>query len=228
MYQHAITRISKSIFPVFYRLIRGRETQIGVSGTAFFITSEGHFITANHVTTDIPAGARLIYGGNVPFTPISQPVEIEEVYRISESDIFIGRVQQGTLSAISFAHENPKPGKSLCLSGYPLPQLSLNPDGSINVSNVRQYWQPTFVIDFIKASIEHRQYIGFITQHASLRGMSGGPVFDIEGVVYGMDVATWKRKIPEPDGSETIIENGLVLGVERIREVINERIQMKV
>ena len=132
MYQEAINVVRGSIFPVFYQVRRDNGTQIGVSGTGFFITDEGHFITAYHVITDVPTGARLLYCGNVPDTPLNRPVEIEEVWSDAGRDIFVGRVTEGPLPVLRLAPRGPQPGKSVCLSGYPLAQLSQNPDGTIN------------------------------------------------------------------------------------------------
>ena len=221
MYQDAIEHVKNSIFPVFFKVQQGPQPRIGVSGTAFFVDDEGLFVTASHVAEGIPQGATLFYAGNVPYTPINQPIDIEEVFSDTEKDIFIGRVDSDYLPGLSFSDEAVRPGKSLCLSGYPLSRLSQDPDGTINVSNVRTYWQPTFAIDGIEANINNKAYKGFMTQHTSLRGMSGGPVFDDEGIVFGMDVATLTRKIPNPDNTETVVPNGVAIEVSVIEEVID-------
>src|ERR671932_1658890 len=88
--------------------------------------------------------------------------------------------------------------------------------------NIRRYWQPTFVIDATQAVIQNRTYDGYIVQHACLPGMSGGPVFDVEGKVRGMAVATLTRTIPELEGDPTIVRNGIVLDVEHIRAFIGK------
>lgn len=226
MYQNAINKIRGSIFPIFYKLISGNLTQLGIVGTGFFVSIDGEFITAYHVTTDAPSGSTLLYSGNVPYSPVTRPIEIEEVYSDSVKDIFIGRVSQGDLPPLELATENPQPGKSVCLCGYPLPRLSQNPNGIIGVGNVRQYWEPTFVIDSAQGTFDNREYHGFITQVKCLSGMSGGPVFDIEGLVYGMSVGSFTRTIQERDGSETPVLNGLAIGVERIKEVIGDKVSI--
>ena len=223
MYQTAIEHIRKSIFPIFYRIPSEKTSSFGVSGTGFFFHPRGYFLTAHHVITDVPPHSRLLYAGNIPGHAVV-PLEITEVHSDSSRDIFLGRVERDALPSVTLAVKNPRLGKSVCLSGYPLARLSLNPDGSINASNARMYWQPTFVIDYITAESGSRQHHGFITQHTSLRGMSGGPVFDPEGVVYGIDVATLTRKIPEdPDHPEkvTVLRNGVVVGIEIIREILS-------
>ncbi len=52
--------------------------------------------------------------------------------------------------------------------------------------------------------------------------MSGGPVFDAEGQVFGIDVATLNRTIPEPNGRQTDVPNGVVINVVRIREITRD------
>ena len=225
MYQAAIERIRKSIFPIFYHTTSEKVSSLGVSGTGFFFHPQGYFLTAHHVTTDIPPHSRLLYAGNIPEHAVA-PFEITEVHSDPGRDIFVGRVEREALSPVSLALENPRAGKSVCLSGYPLARLSLNPDGSINATNVRMYWQPTFVIDDISSEIDRRKHRGFITQHTSLRGMSGGPVFDPGGTVFGIDAATLTRKIPEdPDNPEkiTVVRNGIVIGIETIRDILRRQ-----
>ncbi len=222
MYQEAISRVRGSIFPVFFESRQGNLVHIGVLGTGFFVNDKGLFVTAYHVATNTPTGARLLYPGNVPNKPLRQPVDIEEVYSDAVKDVFVGRVSQESLPALSFAAEKPRPGKSVCLSGYPLARLSRKPDGTIDVGGVRIYWQPTFVIDGIAAQVDQREYQGFITQHTSLSGMSGGPVFDTEGLVYGMDVATFNRDILKRDGQKIPVSNGLVMGADTIQEILSD------
>ena len=50
--------------------------------------------------------------------------------------------------------------------------------------------------------------------------MGGGPVFDTNGTVLGIDVATMTRAIPEPDGRETLVPNGVAIGSDVIRETV--------
>lgn len=219
MFTKAIESITQSIFPIFFTVVQGNKTVIGVSGTGFFIDDNGLFITAYHVINDIPAGAKLLYCGNVPHS-IIRALEIESIRFDAKKDIFVGRVpKEYKLPKIKPAEDEPKVGQSLCLCGYPLAQLSQNKDGSINVNNVRKYWQPTFMIDGFQGNINGKLYKGFITQHTSLKGMSGGPIFGLDGQVYGMDVATMSRQIHDPSAPMTIA-NGIGLGINYIKENI--------
>jgi len=226
MYQDAIAQIRGSIFPVFFQVRRKNKVQIGVSGTGFFINDVGNFITANHVISGTPQGAKLLYVGNVPQNPLSQLIELEEVWSDATRDVFVGRVSEGQLPSVRLGTDVARAGQSVCLCGYPLARLAQNRDGSINVQNVRQYWQPTSVIDGIQANVNQRHYEGFMTQHTSLRGMSGGPVFGPDGLVVGMDVATLTRRIPEPGGRDTLVPNGIVAGINVIRQLLPPEVEI--
>lgn len=220
MYEEAIARISRSIFPVFYRLHINGITRVGIAGTGFFINDDGHFITSIQTVAEVPAGSRLLYAGNLPHSSLGQPVEIEEVFKDELKYIFIGRIPLPHLPGLKFTNHSSVPGQSVCLSGYPLTELFINQDESVNLSNVRQYWRPTTIIDSIEAAINHGTHGGFITEHNSLSGMSGGPVFDAGGVVCGIDVSTYLREIPEPSGGKTFVRNGVVIETAGMRDII--------
>jgi S1-C subfamily serine protease len=219
MYQAAIEKIKNSIFPIFYTLAQGQDTQIGVSGTGFFIDDRGHFLTALHVITDCPLNAVIEYRGNIPDHIQNPPERITEIFRDPVRDIFLGKINLANTSPVAFILDRPKPGKAVCLCGYPLAQLSINPDGSLNVSAVRQYWQPTYVIDAVTVADMGKNYIGFMTQDTSLNGMSGGPVFDTDGIVHGIDTAFLQREIPQKDKPAIQVFNGIALENASIPDV---------
>jgi S1-C subfamily serine protease len=219
MYQVAIEKIKKSIFPIFFISADGQNTQIGVSGTGFFIDDQGHFLTALHVISEAPVNSTFQYRGNIPDHIVNPPENIAEIYRDPIRDIFLGKINiQGT-TPVATILERPKPGKSICLCGYPLAQLSQNPDGSLNVGAVRQYWQPTFIIDAVTVADNGKNYIGFMTQDISLNGMSGGPVFDTDGIVHGIDTAFVQREIPQKDKPAIQVFNGIALENASIADV---------
>ncbi len=221
MYKKAIQNIKQSIFPIFFKHVQGKVTTIGVSGTGFFIDNVGHFITANHVINDAPQGSEILFAGNVPHN-IIQPININEVLINEERDIYIGRVDANALPPVQLDFGNTEIGTSVCLCGYPMAQIGQNPDGSINVNNVRQYWQPTFSIDGAQINHNGMLYEGFITQDTSLRGMSGGPVFDKKGNVIGLDVATFTRQIALQNGENMPVNNGVVTSLKSVQTIIED------
>ncbi len=219
MYQIAIEKIKNSIFPIFFTTNQGISSQIGVIGTGFFIDEIGHFLTALHVITDAPANSSFQYRGIIPDSVSNPPQQITEIYRDPVRDIFLGKINITETSPVSFKLDKPKAGMSVCLSGYPLAQLSQNPDSSLNVSHVRRYWQPTFIIDAVTVTDNGKNYLGFMTQDTSLNGMSGGPVFDIKGDVYGIDTAFIQREIPQKNKLAIQVFNGIAVENATISDV---------
>jgi len=225
MFSKAIGQISKGIFPIFARIRQGTRLGISIRGTGFFIDNEGTFITACHVIDGSPPGSTLLYGGNIPFRSITTPVEIEEIRRNNDRDIYIGRIERDYYESLELTDKSPPVGKTLCLCGYPLARMRIRANNVIDMSQVRPYYQPTFVLDGFQGSIRdstgtNRNYLGFMTRDASYPGMSGGPVFDTNGIVWGMDVAELGRRIPRPNNPINI-SNGIVLKSEIISGFIN-------
>ena len=219
MFADAVARITESIFPIFFVQEQDDERVMGVCGTGFFVDDSGLFVTTDHFMTPTPPGCTHYYYGKVPDEVCQPAVEIERVAHDAARDIFVGRVPRNYLQPVELSDTPVRPGSSVCLSGYPMAVVVGQPGGGFT-GNVRRYWQPTFVIDVTQAVISNRTYDGYIVQHACLPGMSGGPAFDVEGKVHGMAVATLTRTIPELDGNATVVPNGIVIGLEHIRRLI--------
>ena len=204
MFADAVSRITESIFPIFFAYEQDDSVSMGVSGTGFFVEESGLFVTVDHIMTCAPAGSTYYYYGKVPDQVCQPAVEIERVASDPARDLYLGRVGRGYLQPVELSSEVVRPGDYVCLSGYPMAVLSINAQDGF-VGNVRRYWQPTFVIDATQAMIDDRAYDGYIVGHACLSGMSGGPVFDMAGKVRGMAVATLTRTIPELGGNPTAL-----------------------
>jgi hypothetical protein len=93
---------------------------------------------------------------------------------------------------------NIKQGKSLCRIGFPFPEFNNfrhNPDNDdIEWTNTGNPNSPSFPIDGIVtrfvASQPDSSITGIEMSTPGLRGQSGGPLFDTEGKIYGMQFAT--------------------------------------
>ena len=220
MFADAVAKLSASIFPIFFRFERDGAPVLSVSGTGFFVDGSGLFVTADHIMTCAPAGSTYYYYGNLP-DQLSQPaVEIERVASDPGRDLYLGRAAwRDYMRPVELSGERVRPGESVCLAGYPMAEVSVNPDRGV-VANVRRYWQPTFVLDVMQAVVDSRVYDGYLVGHPCFSGMSGGPVFDVEGKVRGMAAATVTRSEPDLTGEPTIVKNGIVLDVEHIRAFI--------
>lgn len=216
MYADAVARITESIFPIFFIQSDGERGGFGVRGTGFFLDDNGLFLTADHVIAGAPAGSRLYYYGKIPDETCDPAVEIEHVASDPAHDLYLGRVARDSLEPVELSEEVVRPGSSVCLGGYPMSVLSMSSKGSL-VGSVRRYWQPTFAVDTTQVVIGKRIYDGYIVQHSCLVGMSGGPVFDMEGKVRGMAAATISRSVPDASGSLTALSNGVVIDLEHIR-----------
>jgi len=91
----------------------------------------------------------------------------------------------------------PKPGKFLCRLGFPFPEFT-NYDYDRDADEIR--WTktgredtPRFPIEgMVTRRIRHTavKFMGFELSTPGLRGQSGGPAFDAEGVVWGMQFGT--------------------------------------
>jgi S1-C subfamily serine protease len=219
MFADAVAKLTASIFPIFYAYEHADGPVISVSGTAFFVDDNGLFVTGDHIMNCAPAGAEYYYFGNLPDELIQPPLIIERVASDPGRDLFLGRVRRDNVRAVELSGEAVRPGDSVCLSGYPMAEVSANAEGGF-VANVRRYWQPTFVIDSTQAVVGHRVYDGYLVGHPCFSGMSGGPVFDVEGKVRGMAAATVTRTEPQLDGDPTVVRNGIVLDREHIRAFV--------
>jgi hypothetical protein len=217
MYADAVARITESIFPIFY--IQPQGGLVGVCGTGFFVDTSGLFLTADHIMAAVPPGSTMYYYGKAPDEICEPAVEIEQVASDPTRDFYLGRVSRDYLPPVEVSNQAVRPGDSVCLSGYPMAVLAISPEGGL-VGNVRRYWQPTFVIDATQAVVDGRTYDGYIVQDPCLSGMSGGPVFDLDGKVRGMAAANLTRTIPEPGGRPTIVRNGIVSDAEHIRRFL--------
>jgi hypothetical protein len=216
MYADAVARIAESIFPLFFIQPDGDGYSVGVRGTGFFLDDTGVFVTAHHVVAGAPTGSTMYYYGKVPDEVCEPAVEIEYLASDPAHDLYLGRVCRDYLEPVELSNEPVRPGNSVCLAGYPMPVLSVSSDGEL-VGSIRRYWQPTFVVDAIQVLIGSRSYDGYIVQHSCLVGMSGGPVFDMEGKVRGMAAATVSRTVPDTGGNLTAVPNGVVIALPHIQ-----------
>ena len=215
MYADAVAKITESIFPIFY--VDPPSDVVGVCGTGFFIDDRGLFLTSEHVMASPPPGSTAYYYGRTPDEVCEPAVDFEHVASDPARDLYLGRVARQYPQPVEVSDEPVRPGDSVCLSGYPMAVIDISPDGGL-VGNVRRYWQPTFVIDATQTVIDGRTYDGYIVQHACFSGMSGGPVFDMEGRLRGLAAATLSRTIPAvPGESPTVVSNAIVVDVEHIR-----------
>lgn len=133
-----------------------------------------------------------------------------------------------------------KQGKSLCRVGYPFPEFN---NYQLNTGNDDIEWtnsgnqnSPLFPLDGIitRFSADNNKISSIEMSTPGLRGQSGGPLFDTEGLVYGMQYLTnhlhlgfdVKDKEIINDGKKTKVSNypflhvGHCIHVDRIKEFL--------
>lgn len=136
-----------------------------------------------------------------------------------------------------------KPGKSLCRIGFPFPEFNNfrhNPDtDDIEWTNQGNPNSPSFPIDGIVTRFtgENQHSItGIEMSTPGLKGQSGGPLFDTNGYVYGMQYATnhlhlgfdLEQYDVISKGKRSKVSNypflhvGLCVHVERIKEFLDQ------
>jgi hypothetical protein len=108
---------------------------------------------------------------------------------------FNARYYQGAATFIGDSQQ-VKQGKSLCRLGFPFPEFS---NYQYNYAADEIDWtregnpnSPSFPIDGIVTRLiaQHGRIAGIEMSTPGLRGQSGGPLFDQQGMVYGMQSST--------------------------------------
>ena len=138
-----------------------------------------------------------------------------------------------------------KQGKYLCRTGFPFPEFNNfrhNPDNDdIEWTQTGNPNSPSFPLDgivtrFVGDPAGSGTVIGIEMSTPGLRGQSGGPLFDINGTVYGMQYATnhlhlgfdIKDKEVIHEGKKSRVSNypflhvGLCVHVDRIKEFLTQ------
>ena len=217
------------MFPIFrWNQVAQNQAEVSVAGTGFFINSQGHFISVAHVFDNPTPTTKFLYIGRVPDEVLNPNIEIKEISKNDDLDIFIGKVDIKTLEYFNLSKEFPDVGRSVCVAGYPLAQIVPNQQGGIDVGQVRRYFQPTFVLDKAIVNAKNatgkiRKHDGFSVRDVGLFGMSGGPIFDIDGLVVGMQASVTDPRT-STNGSRTItVENAVAVKSELILDLLKEK-----
>lgn len=217
MFAKAALLAQEAMFPIFcFTDIGGGQKNVGVNGAGFFVSANGHFVSVAHLFADSTPTTAFKYWGQVPDHVLNPPKVITEIARDDEHDIFIGKIDVTPARFFTLSGDPPMICRSVCISGFPLAVISNNNSGGLELGGVRRYFQPSFILDRIKTTSQENGIIrtreGFLTRDAGLFGMSGGPVFDVNGVVMGVQSAvTSPRESVNASGRKIIIENAIVV-----------------
>ena len=230
MFVQAISAVNKAMFPIFRidTLPAQNQTTICVKGTGFFIDSTGTFISVAHIFDNPTAQTQFGFCGFLPEHVVNPFELVQELARDDQNDIFIGKIDINTPEFLTLSEEAPAIGKTVCISGYPLPNISVNAQGGFDLSGVRRYFQPSFVLDKAIVSCDNGQGIqrthnGFLVRDFGLFGMSGGPVFDLEGILVGMQASVTSPRVSTNGKRSITVENAQAINAVLIREVLDTK-----
>lgn len=213
MFVKAIKIAKQSMFPIFKWEQQGANAQVGVAGAGFFINSNGYFISVAHVFDGASQNTKFLFMGRLPDKLQKPTLEIKEIARDDDLDIFLGKIETKSPTYFYLSKIIPDEGRSVCISGYPLAKISKNSQGGLELGGVRRYFQPSFVLDKGVANVDNgqgriRKHDGFLVRDFGLFGMSGGPVFDQNGVVVGMQGSVTEPRVSRNSSGRTIsVEN---------------------
>jgi hypothetical protein len=131
--------------------------------------------------------------------------------------IFNGFTHKHYTSHATFVKDSTKiqQGKYLCRLGYPFPEFNNfqfnQTNDDIEWTSIGNAASPRFPIDGIitrHIGDSNRNIIGIEMSTPGLRGQSGGPLFDADGLVYGMQYATNHLHLGFDLKDHEIITNG--------------------
>lgn len=196
----------------------GSTIVVPAAATLFFVNADGWFLTARHVAQQVPISEALTQKcetfrkelvsirGNKREKQLRK--EIEQEYGFTRRttyemyNTFLNCVGFKKLFCTSFPvfpadTSRLKQGRFLCRLGFPFPEFS---NLAYDATSERITWTDTGRVDTPRFPLEGMvtrhianaagQIVGFELSSPGLRGQSGAPVFDAEGMVWGIQVAT--------------------------------------
>ena len=218
MFVKAIKVAKGAMFPIFrYEIISSSQGQVAVVGAGFFINSEGYFISVAHIFDNPKTSTKFLYAGRLSDEVQNPQLELKEIVRNDEYDIFVGNIKIKSPKYFYLEKKVPDIGMSVCISGYPLAEITNNTQGGLELGGVRRYFQPSFVLDRAVLNSDNgvgriRKHDGFLVRDVGLFGMSGGPVFDVGGTAVGMQGSVTKPRISKNAAGRSIsVENAVAI-----------------
>ena len=233
MFAEAIPSIEKALFAIVRmtpNMPAPGKVTAAVTGCGFFIDDHGTFVSVAHAFDAPSPTSKFVYFGRLPNEFTTPGLEISEVGRENEADIYIGKVALETPDFLPLAAEIVPNGRSVCASGYSLPKLAVNLAGGFDFGGVKRRYRSSMVIDRVTCNVENgRTQTGVLLQDEALFGMSGGPVVDSTGLCVGMmgSVTTPQESIGGDGERKIIVENGVVITSDQIKTLYDRLLGLR-
>lgn len=227
MFARAVKTSKGAMFPIFRWKQQGNQATVNVAGTGFFINSNGYFVSVAHVFDNADQNTKHIFWGRLPEQLQDPNLQIQEITRNDNLDIFIGKIDVKSPTYFYLSKNIPPEGLSVCISGYPLAQISKNILGGLELGGVRRYFQPSFVLDKLIINADNgagkiRKHDGFLIRDSGLFGMSGGPVFDKKGFLVGMQGSVTQPRESKNANRTISVENAMAIRAGLIIDLLRD------
>ncbi len=214
MFIQAIELASKFTFPL---IISNRHQDNTVSsglGAFVIINEEGWFITAAHILqqndihkTHLKEYKEFVNGSKMVINPKwvlnhslwfgADHHQFEKYIILPENDLAIGKLRNFNPSFVESYPKfvNPaliKPGKTLCKLGFPFYDINATFINNTFRYDPQLFPIPRFPLDGMLTRIisNGKNPLWIETSTPGLKGQSGGPIFDTEGNIWGIQSLT--------------------------------------
>lgn len=200
MFSNAVKKISKFTRPILFVLRHNSDKLIPGSATLFFINEQGYALTCKHVVNNIINVAhksnKAIFRFNGCYKKINDiNIIIHPIYDLAIIK-FNGTEPLYSDYAYFSKTNEVDPGKFLLRSGYAFPEfnnykIDIQTDKLIFTNNGNQN-TPLFSNEGMVTRLvsSDNKITGIELSTPGIRGTSGGPLYDKDGIVYGIQSLT--------------------------------------
>lgn len=214
IFENAITKATNSCFPVYAEL----NGSLRLLGTGFFIKDDGTFLTCSHVIDLKIENEKIkLYFNDIEF-------EFTEVLNLRDKDIYVGKIDydKPTNSLKLCKRIFEYLDKPVCSIGYPgygesTLQLGLEDLKSITLFSQVGKTETTFD-EYLEGMTGKRILVPFHELNVYLNpGLSGGPTFNSDGIVCGLNFMSSKLQPPHKG-----IAFARVISAKSISEILSD------
>ncbi len=218
MFCNAIKEISNFTRPILFVSRLNSDKLLPGSATLFFINEDGYALTCKHVITTIINVANNSNKAIFKFDGCYKYIKDIQVITHPKYDLAIIKFNGDIPLYNRFAYfkkdNNINPGKFLVRSGYAFPEfdnykIDIKTNKLLFTNNGKQN-TPLFSNEGMISRLvgNEKEIIGIELSTPGIKGTSGGPLYDENGIVYGMQSLSKHYHL----GFDIVEENALVNG----------------